>query len=327
MKELYNTITSANVLYLLIAIGIMILYHLTEAYNLRQLLVAFGERKISIFKALKFTFIGFFFSSITPASTGGQPLEIYYMSKEEISAPTSTISLLVILFGVHLSTVIMAIISGICNPALLKDGVVWLYVIGLLIHIVVLVFLYLSIFSHNITKTIVKICVKLLKFFKIKSVDKCCKMLEDNINKYAEASIYIRKHLGEFIKGILREFVQMGLSFMVPYFIYRALGFNSCSFLELFSMQAILYISVSALPLPGAVGITETVFLKIYSTAFSTGVISASMLLSRGVTFYLFVVISFIVVAFNAIKMKDTIGEIDYQVKELDENEELFEAE
>ena len=97
MKELYNTITSANVLYLLIAIGIMILYHLTEAYNLRQLLVAFGERKISIFKALKFTFIGFFFSSITPASTGGQPLEIYYMSKEEISAPTSTISLLVIL--------------------------------------------------------------------------------------------------------------------------------------------------------------------------------------------------------------------------------------
>lgn len=324
MKELFDTIRSANILYLFIAATIMLLYHLTEAYNLRCLLTSFGEKKISILKALKFTFIGFFFSSITPAATGGQPVEIYYMSKEDISAPKSTMALLVVLFGFQLSTVSIGLLCGIFNPKLLSDGLIYLFLIGLCINIFALSFLSLCIFSHNITKRMINICVRVLKKLKVKNITKACEVLEGNIHKYAEVSIYIKSHIGEFIKGVLREFLQIILYYSVPYFIYRALGYNSCNFFELFSMQAVLYMSVSGLPLPGAVGISEIVFLKIFRGAFSASTIGASMLLSRGVTFYLYVIIALIVVIVNAIRMKDTKGEIDYQVKEIEKNDILF---
>ena len=83
IKELITTIKSVNLMYIIIGAGIMLLVYLTESYNVRNILVALGEKKLSLIKALKFTWIGFFFSAITPAATGGQPVEIYYMTKEK----------------------------------------------------------------------------------------------------------------------------------------------------------------------------------------------------------------------------------------------------
>ena len=39
----------------------------------------------SFFEALKVAFVGVFFSAITPSSTGGQPMQLYLMSKKNIS--------------------------------------------------------------------------------------------------------------------------------------------------------------------------------------------------------------------------------------------------
>ena len=93
IKELITTIKSVNLMYIIIGAGIMLLVYLTESYNVRNILVALGEKKLSLIKALKFTWIGFFFSAITPAATGGQPVEIYYMTKEKISTANGTMAM------------------------------------------------------------------------------------------------------------------------------------------------------------------------------------------------------------------------------------------
>ena len=69
-------------------------------------------------------------------------------------------------------------------------------------------------------------------------------------------------------------------------------------------MQAILYTTVSGLPLPGAIGVSETVFLGIYGVAFGKELLQSAMLLNRGISFYSFVIISLAVVIFNIIKNK-----------------------
>ena len=69
-------------------------------------------------------------------------------------------------------------------------------------------------------------------------------------------------------------------------------------------IQALLFVSTSSIPLPGAVGISESAFLKIYITVFGIERVASAMLLSRGVSFYLFMIISLFVVIYNTIKRK-----------------------
>ena len=64
----------------------------------------------------------------------------------------------------------------------------------------------------------------------------------------------------------------------------------------------------------GAIGISETIFLTIFKPAFGKSLISGAMLLSRGITFYLYVIISLIVVCIAAVKGKNKKGEIDKKV-------------
>ena len=40
--------------------------------------------------------VGFFFSCITPSASGGQPMQLYYMKKEKISLPVSTVILMIV---------------------------------------------------------------------------------------------------------------------------------------------------------------------------------------------------------------------------------------
>ena len=115
----------------------MLVYYLIESYNVRSILKTFGE-KISLLNALKFTWIGFFFSAITPAASGGQPVEIYYMTKEKISGSKATMALLMQLCGFQISTISLGIICSIINPEILQGGLIWLFLLGVLINSVAL---------------------------------------------------------------------------------------------------------------------------------------------------------------------------------------------
>ena len=61
-----------------------------------------GE-KSTFLKNLKYAAIGFFFSAVTPAASGGQPMQIYYMSKDDIAVSSSTIALLLNLTSMQIT--------------------------------------------------------------------------------------------------------------------------------------------------------------------------------------------------------------------------------
>ena len=318
MNELFRIVNSADDKYLLLGIIMMLLYFLTEAYNIRSVLKSLGE-KISLLSALKFTWIGFFFSSITPAATGGQPVEVYYMTKENIPGAKGTMALLIELCGFQISTISLAIICAIINPTIVSGGLLALYFIGLLINGFALSLMLIVIFSQKLTKKLINVLVKMLHFFKVKDVEEKKKKFEDSIEKYNECSIYIKTHKKEFIKAILRVFLQIVFYYSVPYCVYRSFGLNTYNFFQIFTMQAVLYTTVSSLPLPGAIGVSESVFLSIFGVVFGKELLSGAMLLNRGITFYLFVVVALVVVIVNAINKKNVKGEIDKKVIELDE--------
>jgi hypothetical protein len=69
-------------------------------------------------------------------------------------------------------------------------------------------------------------------------------------------------------------------------------------------MQSVLYGTVSGIPSPGAVGVSEGGFLELFKSIYSKDEISSAMLLSRGVNFYLFVMISVVIVMIYSVKDK-----------------------
>ena len=316
MNELINILRTIDIRWVLLGFVAMLIYYLIESINIRSILKIFGE-KISIFSALKFTWIGFFFSSITPAATGGQPVEIYYMTKEKISGPNATLALLIQLCGFQISTITYGLVCSIFNWHILNKFF-WLFLLGLAINGFALALMLIGIFSERLTKKLLNFLMKIMKLFKIKNVEAKCDKIEEGLKNYNESAVFIKSHMREFIKAILRVFLQIAFYYSVPFCIYKSFGLNTYNLLQIFAMQAVIYTTVSGIPLPGAIGISETIFLSVFGIAFGKELLSGAMLLSRGITFYLFVIISLVVVIINAIKTKNIKGEIDNEIVELE---------
>ncbi|MBR1417239.1 MAG: flippase-like domain-containing protein [Bacilli bacterium] len=311
INELLNILRSVDKKYVLIGVLLMLCYYLMESFNVKRVLKALGDKTISIFSALKFTFIGFFFSAITPAATGGQPVEVYYMTKEKISGANATMALLIQLCGFQISTLTIGLLCAIFSPNLLSNGLIWFFILGFSINFIALVLMLTCIFSKNITKRLSNFFLRILKRFKVKNVDIFKKKIDEGIEQYNDSSIFIKSHKIEFFKAVFRVFIQIIIYYSIPFCIYKAFGLSGYSFIDVFAMQAVLYTMVSGLPLPGAIGVSETIFLRIFGIAFGEKLLNGAMLLSRGVSFYLYVVISLIIVIINAVTKKHVYGEID----------------
>ena len=113
--------------------------------------------------------------------------------------------------------------------------------------------------------------------------------VESVIDEYKDCSMYIVKNKGIIFKTFITKCVQIFALHSIPYWIYCSFGFSEYSIFTFVGAQDVLFISVSALPLPGSVWASESGFLMLYKLLFPVTVLNEAMLLSRGISFYLFV--------------------------------------
>lgn len=299
-----NIMLKAKTGYVALAISAMLIVLLLESVNIKLTLSMLGS-KVNLFKVLKYTFIEFFFSGITPGGSGGQPVEIYYMKKEGIPATSSTLALLIELCSYHIITIILGLIGLFLNHHLLTNGFAWIFILGLGLKIIVLTIMLIGLFSKSLSRLLVNIVIKVLKAFKYSKVDKVNSNLNEALNTYNTGSKFIKEHKAIFLRSLFIVMLRIIIYFSVTYFIYLSFGLNTYSYLEVISIQALLLVTVSSIPLPGSVGISENVFLNINEKIFTMQYLPSSLLLSRGISFYLFMFISLIVVIINTFYLKN----------------------
>lgn len=307
--EILNIAVSVKKRYILVAIIAMCLYLLGETINITRILKELGE-KSTFLRNIRYTLIGFFFSSITPAASGGQPMEIYYMHKEKIAVANSTLALLVHLTSFQIVTITLGILSTILHFEIVKSGLIYLVVLGILLNSTALTLLAISIFSKRLSKGLINFAVKVLRFFRIPNIEKKQESLEKELEKYQESAVYIKEHKKLMIKTLVTTFIQVIIYYSIPYWVYLAFGFTGYNFFQIVTLQAMLYATVSGIPSPGAVGVSEGAFIEIFKGVFPATMINSAILLNRGASFYLFVIISAIITTITALKTKN------YEVKE-----------
>ena len=288
--DIFLIMKNAKFEFILIGIVAMCIYLSLEAINIGRTLTMLGE-KSTFLKNFKYAAIGFFFSAVTPAASGGQPMQIYYMSKDDIAVSSSTIA--------------MALVSVFFFYQYLNSALVIFFVIGIMLNLSALILLLVSIFSEKLSKGIIDFVIKLLKFFKVRNIESKKEKLNNELEKYQKSAIFVRNNRGHLLKIILTTLIQFTIYYSITYWTYSALGFNQSNIITIIALQSLVYATVSGIPSPGAVGVSEGAFMQIFKTIYPENMISSAVLLNRGINFYLFVIICAIITIINQIKMKD----------------------
>jgi len=292
--EIIDNVKSVNVVFIAIAIISMFIFISCEGINIRRVLITCGC-KISLLQSFKYALVGFFFSSITPSASGGDPAQLYFMSKDNLPISHSALALLVELSSFQFVSIMIAVLGFIYNYDLLMNKIghiKYFMFLGLIINIIILLCLLVMIFSKRFALKFMEIICKILKFFKYKRVDVFREKFTSQIEEYHKCSIYLKNNKFVLCKIILTTTLQLFLYHSIPYFVYLSFGLNGVSYVTFLFMEAVLYISVSSLPLPGAMGVSEGGFMLMFKMFFPTSIISTAMLISRGISFYLSVLIS-----------------------------------
>lgn len=299
LSEIIDAVSNVQLPYILMGIIAMAIFLSCEGLNIARCLRLFGY-EVSGLKALKYAAIGFFFSSVTPSASGGQPMQVYYMYKDKVEVSHSTLALLFELLSFETITVTLSVIGYFYQRETITasmGNLQYLLLIGLGINVIVMVLLVMTIFSKKAIRILSQWAVGVIRVFSRERADKVDFLLGKQIEEYQRSARYFRENKMIFAKTLATTLIQILAMYSIPFFIYKGFGLSGFHAIEVISLQAVLYVAVSALPLPGALGVSESAFMILFRTLFPTGILSSAMVLSRGISFYLFVLITGIFVA------------------------------
>ncbi len=308
LSEIGRALMSMSPWYLIPAIALAVFFVCAEGFMIWYLLRSMkaqkaGYKPSSLPRCIQYSFIGFFYSGITPSATGGQPVQLYYMNKDGNRGSDSTVVLMTVAVAYKFVLVVLGlgILIFWTGPLRQELGNYFpLYILGLLLN-VILVALILGVMLFP--KVILKLALLFEGLFIRLKIWKPSEKREEKINgfidSYQQAVTWLRDHKGSLVVVIFVTFLQRCSVFVLTYMVYLGFGLEDSGAMKVILLQAAVYIAVDMLPLPGAQGITELMYQAVFVHVFTGAYLIPSMLVSRGINFYFLLIISLAVVLIN----------------------------
>ena len=286
-QDIIGTLKNANIWWVLAAILAMAVYAVCDGINISRCLKLDGY-KITFAQMMKYSFAGFFFSSITPSSTGGQPGQLYFMAKDKLKVSHSAFTLLCALLSFQCAAVFLGVIGVICSHGevfKLQGRFAYVFPIGFALNLAIIAFLICVLFTRRLAGFFIGIGLWFIKVRGIKPGERF-KFLR-SFACYRKAAALLKKNKIVFVKMLITSLIQIILFHSVTFFCAHAVGCTDLDWFTVLRTQSSLFISVSSLPLPGAAGVTEYGYALFYSGLIPTGLMGSVMLLSRFCSFML----------------------------------------
>lgn len=291
-----------------------------ESVIIKYMLRLFGDRT-PFLRCLKYSFVGFFYSYITPSASGGQPAQMYYMKKDGIKLGYSTLIMLVIAIAYKAVLVVLGIIFYLFEHEFVVRSVgewMWLLIVGFVLNIAYIAGLVILFFKPRSARRFAIRVVFLLTKLHIlghKKLEGAIKKINRICDNYTEGSQYIKTHLRTVWNIFLMTVVQRIFLFAVTWVVYKSYGLTGTSFIAIITLQTMIAITVEMLPLPGAAGITEACFMVMFEGVFGEALVTSGLLLSRGLSFYCLLIVGAVVtfiahiIAMRRSAMKEPLAE------------------
>ena len=300
MAYVWQTIQEMNPFYLAAAVVTGLFFVSAEGIMICYLLRSLNCNT-TLWSCIKFSFIGFFYSGITPSATGGQPMQLYHMKKSGLKISDSTVVLMAVALIYKLVLVIIGIgILVFWHPSLVLylQKYIYLYYLGLFLNTALVAALLFIMISPRCFRNLVLAGEKLLKKLHIlKHSEARTQKLFAIADGYHEAVIFFLKHKKHIAVVTVFTFVQRFAVFFLTWLVYKGMGLSGHSMLTVMSIQATVYIAVDMLPLPGSQGITELMYETVFAAIFPGAYLTASLCVTRSINFYFLLIISAVVTA------------------------------
>ncbi len=280
--------------WLLIGIILLALSVLCEARNLSLILKNIGHRR-SIKDSVVYASSDIYFSAITPSASGGQPAAAYYMTKSGVPLSQSSA---VLVLNVTLYTVGLLVLSAvalIARPGFYADFPATAKVcfwLGIGFHALLILVCLLFMFSKRIVMLVGRAVIHLLSVLHIfKNKEERLEAFAASIETYRSCVSIIKRNPLLIVRLLFYSVAQRLILMPITYLVFLAMGLDA-SFGDVLIMQIYCTVGASAIPLPGAVGISETLYLIVFERFISDpNLCMFSMVLSRTVSGYLAIMI------------------------------------
>lgn len=280
---------TADLHYLILGIVCVVAFIWGESVIIWYLLRTLGY-PVRQLRCYLYSFIGFFFSCITPSASGGQPAQIYYMKKDRIPIPDSTLILMIVTITYKMVLVFIGTAILIFRPRnlihYLEPVMFWMY-LGILLNVLCVGIMLILVFHPKLAKAVMTAGLRFLeKIHFLKRKPERTKKLEASMDRYHDTADFFRQHKLAVLNAFLITVVQRFLLFFVTYLTYLAFGLRSEKAMVILLLQGMISVAVDMLPLPGGMGISEKLFLAIFLPIFGENLLLPAMIVSRGISYY-----------------------------------------
>lgn len=286
LQALLQTLRGADLRYCILGLVCVVGFVLLESVILRVIFLKLGG-KTRMTHCCLYSFVGFFFSCITPSAGGGQPAQVYFMHKDGIPPAASIPVLMLVTIAYKLVLVLYGLGVLLLWPMTLMealDGLWWWFYLGLGANLLfVSVYIGLLLCPRG-TGRILMLGLTWLPVG-VKRKQRWGEKLEQAMIDYKRAADLMKKRFTMVLLVLLLTLLQRTLMFFVTWLCLRGLGMDGF-WGDVVTMQAMIALGTELLPLPGAMGANETMFLRMFGNIFPQTQVLPLLILSRGLGYY-----------------------------------------
>ena len=287
----------------MLSAGIALVFTMIEGVVIWYLLRALQGRA-ELGPCIRYSFVGFLYSGITPSATGG----LYHMKRDGNDLSASTVVLMTVALVYKLVLVLMGIAMVLFGFPVLKENLgnyLHLFYLGMFLNTALVTVLFVVMVFPRFAKYMLLAAEKLLvKFRLLKKSDYRTDRIEQFIQGYQDAVLFLIHNKKQVLIVTAAVFVQRCLVFILPYFVYKGFGLSGTDALTILMIQMSVYLAVDMLPLPGAQGITELMYRRVFCDIFTPEYVVPSMCVTRGISFYFLLLFSIAVCVVHHVRFR-----------------------
>lgn len=309
---LIHYISEAKIGWLTLGLIMMLVFVSFESVIIHYLMKSISCA-INFIHCLKYSFVGFFVSAITPSATGGQPAQMYYMKSDGIPITDSSLVLMIVTIAYKAVLLFLAAVMLIVNGDFVMahiKGIEFIMIFGILVNVVIIGFLFLLVFKQSFAKKIVgNTMLWLGRHGIVKNYQSKIKKILVSMDRYHQGAEYLKTHKLIIFNVFIITMIQRLSLFAITWTIYKSFGLSGVSAFEIITLQLIISLAVDNLPLPGGLGVSEGIFLLFFEVIFTEKYLTAGLLLSRGFNYYAIIIVGGIVTALAQLTRKKHTSE------------------
>lgn len=259
-----------------------------------QICLQYRGYRISFFRTFRTVLIGMYYSSITPSSAGGQPMQVNALRKEGIPVEYGTLALTVRFVMNQFTVCMMTLVLFLVHHEFVAEqlgAAIWAARIGWLINFMSVPLVLLAAFRRKWIQHLAERLIRLgARMRLVRDPQKSTEQVTGMLDTYHDALNEIVRHPKEILLQLLCSLCSLlGLTGSAV-FTYYALGQSGTPAARLLTLACLLFVSASYTPLPGASGAQEGGFLLYFQGLFRDGTIGLGLLIWRFFTYYLWLI-------------------------------------